>query len=70
MLTTFQTHNSMTCLKMSNSLLLRPALLSLTTRVHWYTCTHGCPLAHGCGRKEDPVEKILLTIFFVKGSER
>jgi hypothetical protein len=60
----------MTCLKMSNSLLLQPVLLSLTTCVRWYTCVHVCPLARGCGRKEDPVEKILLTIFFVKGSER
>jgi hypothetical protein len=60
----------MTCLKMANSLLLHPVLLSLTTRVRWYTCAHVCPLARSCRWKEDPMEKILLTIFLwreVKG---
>jgi hypothetical protein len=59
----------MTWLKVSNSLLLHPVLLSLAMHVHWYTCAHVCPLAHGCWPKEDLVEKILLTISFVKGSE-
>jgi hypothetical protein len=69
-LTPLYTHSNMAWLKMSNSLLLHPVLLSLMTRVHWYTCTHVWSLARSCGRKEDPVEKILLTIFFVKGRER
>jgi hypothetical protein len=60
----------MICLKISNSLLLQSVLLSSTTRIRWYMYAHVCPLARGCGRKEDPMKKILLTIFFVKESER
>jgi hypothetical protein len=67
MSTTLQTYSSMISLKMSNNLILHSVLLSLTMHVRWYTCRHMCPLACGCGQKEDPVEKILLTIFFCEG---
>jgi hypothetical protein len=52
----------------------------VATHVHWHAaaggkssngriwlhraCCYACPLARYCGRKEDVVEKILLTIFF------
>jgi hypothetical protein len=60
----------MTWLKMSNNLLLHLVLLSLATYGRWNTCTHVFPLACSCGRKEDLVEKILLTIPFCEGKRK
>jgi hypothetical protein len=57
-------------LKISNSLLLHMVLLPFVMRGRWHMCAHMCPLARGRGRKEHPVEKILLNILFVQLTKR
>jgi hypothetical protein len=54
----------MTQLKMSNNFLLHPVLLLLVMHLRRHMCMPVCPLACDCERREDPVEKILLTIYF------